>query len=44
MIKEIDERYWEAYLLECRAMDVKPSLSDYVVFLDEMDKDTEDWE
>lgn len=36
---EPDPALWETYLSECRALGVRPSLSDYVVWLSEQDID-----
>lgn len=42
---DLDMSLWEAYLAECKAFGVKPTLSDYHVFLQEADLDRkEDYE
>ena len=32
---EVDELLWEQYLLDCRANELKPSIKDYMVWIDE---------
>lgn len=39
MYQDIDERLYEYYLLDCRANEVKPSLSDFMVWQQEQDFD-----
>ncbi len=34
---EVNEKLWEDYLSECRAADVRPTMSDYGVFLQDID-------
>lgn len=43
--KEPDSFYWEMYIQMCKAEGVRASLSDYDVWLQEMDLDRkENWE
>ena len=37
--EEPDMQYWEQYLLECKVMNVRPKLKDYLLFLEEADID-----
>lgn len=37
--QEIDERLWDYYLLECRATQTKPDLSDFRVWAEDQDFD-----
>jgi hypothetical protein len=39
---EPDERYWDSYLLACRADGTTPSLQDFLVWLSEQDLDKDD--
>lgn len=41
MYQDIDERLYEYYLLDCRANEVKPSLSDFMVWQQEQGLDEE---
>lgn len=44
-VYDIDYSLWEAYLAECTAMAIKPTLSDYHLFLQEADYDrAEAWD
>lgn len=36
---DIDYTLWEAYLADCKAHNIKPSLKDYQLFLQEADLD-----
>lgn len=39
---DIDYQLWDAYLAECRAMHLTPSVRDYMVWLQEVDADQRD--
>lgn len=39
---EPNPKLWEQYLQECRALEIRPSLSDYQVYLQEQDLDNDD--
>lgn len=41
-VMEPDERYWSNYLLACRVEKATPSLSDFMVWLEEQEVDTDD--
>lgn len=36
---DLDYSLWEMYLQECRALEIRPSMSDYSVFLQELNLD-----
>lgn len=42
---DLNYSYWEMYLRECAALEVKPSVSDYSVWLSDLEMDRkEDYE
>lgn len=41
--EEPDMSYWGWYLEDCKANNIKPSIKDYLVFLDEMASDHKEY-
>jgi hypothetical protein len=39
---DVHLRYWDTYLLACRADNTKPNLNDFLVWLSEQDIDKDD--